>query len=285
MTLSIRIWDVQHGSATHIKTPNGLDIVQDLGTGTYKGRAADFSPLRYLKDKLDVGYIDEVIITHPHRDHLDDIFNFDYLNPRVLSRPRHLSDNEVISANRSQDRAVIDKYLEIDKRYNEPVVNSPLLAENNGGVDCKIFMPTECDHSNINNHSLVTIITHAGLRILLPGDNEPESWQELLSNSEFREAIRGTDIFLASHHGRDSGYHADLFSYFTPKLVVISDGRHCDNSATARYSQIASGWKVHSRSGPDEVRKCVTTSSDGDIIIEIGINEASDRPFLSVTVD
>lgn len=283
--LKLVFWDVQHGSATHIKTPNGLDIVQDLGTGTHRGGAIDFSPLRYLKDKLNVACIDEVIITHPHRDHLDDIFNFDYLNPRILNRPRHLSDSEVIAANRSQDRAVIDKYLEIDKRYSGPVVNDPLLAENNGGVGFKIFMPTECDHSNINNHSLVTIITYASLRILLPGDNEPESWQELLRNSEFREAIRGTDVFLASHHGRDSGYYAGLFSYFTPKLVVISDGRHCDNSATARYSQIASGWTVHSRSSSDEVRKCVTTRSDGDITIEIGINEANSRPFLSVTVD
>lgn len=283
--LSIRIWDVQHGSAAHIKTPNGLDIVQDLGTGTHKGGAVDFSPLRYLKDRLNVAYIDEVIITHPHRDHLDDIFNFDYLNPRVLNRPRHLSDSEVISANRGQDRDIIDKYLEIDKRYSGPVVNNPLLAENNGGVDFKIFTPTECDHSNINNHSLVTIVTHARSRILLPGDNEPESWQELLRSGEFREAVKGTDIFLASHHGRDSGYYADLFSYFTPKLVVISDGRYCDASATDRYSQIASGWIVHSRSGSDVKRNCVTTRNDGDIVINIGIDETDGRPFLSVTVD
>lgn len=283
--LSIRIWDVQHGSAAHIRTPNGLDIVQDLGTGTYRGGAVSFSPLRYLKDKLNVAYIDEAIITHPHRDHLDDIFNFDYLSPRVLRRPGHLSDSEVISANRGQDRDIIDKYLEIDKRYSEPVVEDPLSAENNGGVDFEVFAPTKCDRSNINNHSLVTVITHAGSRILLPGDNEPESWQELLQSSRFREAIEDTDIFLASHHGRASGYHADLFSYFTPKLVVISDGRYCDASATDRYSQIVSGWKVHSRSGPDKERKCVTTRSDGDIIIEIGVNEANDRPFLSVTVD
>lgn len=283
--LSIRIWDVQHGNSAYIKTPNHVDIVQDLGTGTHKGEAADFSPLRYLKDKLNVEYLDEVIITHPHRDHLDDIFNFDYLSPRVLYRPRHLLDSEVISANRSQDRAIIDKYLEIDKRYNEPVVNSPLLAENNGGVDFKIFMPTECDHSNINNHSMVTIITYARSRVILPGDNEPQSWQELLKNGMFREAIRGTDIFLASHHGRDSGYYHDLFSHFTPKLVVISDGRHCDTSATDRYDQIASGWTFHRRSGSDIKRKCVTTRNDGDIIIEIGINETTGGPFLSVTVD
>jgi len=283
--LRLRIWDVQHGSATHIRTPNNLDIVQDLGTGTHKGGVIDFSPLRYLKDKLNVAYIDEVIITHPHRDHLDDIFNFDYLSPRILNRPRHLSDSEVISANRSQDRSIIDKYLEIDKRYSGPVVNNPLLAENNGGVDFKIFMPTECDHSNINNHSMVTVITYAKSRVMLPGDNEPSSWQELLKRSSFRDAIEGIDILLASHHGRDSGYYNGLFSYFTPKLVVISDGRHCDTSATDRYDRIASGWTVHRRNGSDITRKCVTTRNDGDVVIEIGTNTTTGRPFLSVTVD
>jgi len=283
--LSIRIWDVQHGSATHIRTPNNLDIVLDLGTGTYKGAASDFSPLRYLKDRLNVSYLDEVIITHPHRDHLDDIFNFAYLSPRVLHRSRHLSDIEVISANRSQDRGIIDKYLEIDKQYTGQVVNDPLLAENNGGVDFKIFVPTKCAHSNLNNHSMVTVVTFAKSRVMLPGDNEPPSWQELLAQSSFREAIRGTDVFLASHHGRDSGYYHDLFSYFTPKLVVISDGRYCDTSATNRYDQIASGWMVHHRSGPDITRKCVTTRNDGNIVIEIGMNETDDRPFLSVTID
>ncbi len=282
--LSIRIWDVQHGSATHIKTPNGLDIVQDLGTGTYKGGVTDFSPLRYLKERRNVAYLDGVIITHPHSDHLDDIFNFDYLRPNALYRPKHLSEDEVMSANRVQDRHTIDKYLEINRRYNAPVDSDPFIKENNGDVDFKIYTPKESAHSNINNHSLVTIITHARSRILLPGDNEPESWRELLEKADFRDAIAGTDIFLASHHGRDSGFYDGLFSYFTPKLVVISDGRYCDSSATDRYDRIASGWTVH-RKGSDMKRKCVTTRNDGDITIDMGINESNDRPFLSVTVD
>ena len=216
---------------------------------------------------------------------MDDIFNFDYLSPKMLHRPNHLSDNDVISANRNQDRDIIDKYLEINRRYNEPVVQSPFQKENNGDVDIKIFTPKDCAHSNINNHSVVTVVTHARSRILLSGDNEPESWRELLGKADFRNAIAGTDVFLAPHHGRDSGFCDDLFSHFTPKLIVISDGRYCDSSATDRYGRIASGWVVHRRNGSDVERKCVTTRNDGNIIIEVGINESNDRPFLSVTLD
>ncbi len=39
----------------------------------------------------------------------------------------------------------------------------------------------------------------------LPGDNEPPSWEELLAKPDFVEAIRGTDILLAPHHGRPEG--------------------------------------------------------------------------------
>ncbi len=281
--LRITIWDVQHGSAVHMRTPNDLDIVQDLGTGTHRGGDANFSPLRYLKEHKNVAYLDGVIITHPHRDHLDDIFNFDYLSPKVLHRPKHLSDYEVISANRSQDQDIVNKYLEINRRYNEPVVRSPFQKQNNGNVDINMFTPRENAHSNINNHSIVTVVTYAGLRILLPGDNEPESWRELLGNVDFRNAIGGTDVLLAPHHGRDSGFCNDLFSYFTPRIVAISDGRYCDSSATDRYGRIASGWTVHRRNGVDVERKCVTTRNDGDIVIEIGMNE--NRPFLSVSIE
>ena len=84
---------------------------------------------------------------------------------------------------------------------------------------------------------------------------------------------------------RESGFYSGLFEHFTPKIVVVSDGRFSDTSATSRYSSVASGWTIHSLSGQDEVRKCLTTRADGDIIIEIGINKDSNKPFLSITVD
>lgn len=42
-------WDVQHGHATYIKTPNNKHIVIDLGIGDYSGNDSTFSPLKQLK--------------------------------------------------------------------------------------------------------------------------------------------------------------------------------------------------------------------------------------------
>jgi competence protein ComEC len=81
--LEFVFWDVQHGSAAYIKTPNNRHMVVDLGTGSYSGNKP-FSPLLHLKNKYGVNHLDYVVITHPHRDHIDDIFLFQDLNPQTL---------------------------------------------------------------------------------------------------------------------------------------------------------------------------------------------------------
>ena len=93
--LYLRLWGVQHGSAAYIKTPNGKSVVQDLGIGSIKSGSATFSPLLFIKDRMKVDQLDEVIITHPHADHIKDIWNFDTLDPKVLYRSKHLTEAEI----------------------------------------------------------------------------------------------------------------------------------------------------------------------------------------------
>ncbi len=176
--LTITIWDVQHGNAAYIKTLALKHIVQDLGTGSYKAGLVTFSPLLHLRNKYNISQVDEVIITHPHGGHLDDISNFDSVNPRVLLRPKHLTDKEIWAGNKNADEEVIEQYLAINDRYSEPVSDgeNPRLPSNNGGVDIKVFTPCSCGRSNLNNHSIVTVISYETCKIILPGDNEPPSW-------------------------------------------------------------------------------------------------------------
>ena len=116
MPLNFITWDVQHGSAAFIGTPNNQTIAIDLGAG-------DFSPLEHIR-RSGITQLDEVIITHPHLDYIDDILNFDLLQPRILSRPRHLSEDEIWAGNQNasaQVKSKISKYCEINSRYNQPV--------------------------------------------------------------------------------------------------------------------------------------------------------------------
>ena len=286
--MRLTIWDVQHGSAAYLKTPNGKHIVFDLGTGDHSANKSGFSPLQYLKTKCGVSQLDEVVITHPHTDHIDDIENFDLMSPKVLLRPKHLSRNDVLNANPSKDNSKVEKYLKISESYNIPVnsTNDPFIAENNGGVDIEYFIPKECGTSNINNHSIVTIIKYYGVKILLPGDNEGASWKELLENPEFKNAIKNVNVFVASHHGRESGYYADLFKSFTPNIVIISDGPAGETSVTEKYSVQAKGWVVRKRGqygDQGKERKCLTTRNDGTI--EIKVWRENETTYMDVTVE
>lgn len=271
MTLEIVFWDVQHGSAAYIKTPGGKHIVQDLGSGSYKKSDPGFSPLLRLKEKYGIKKLDEVIITHPHKDHIDDIMNFDALCPRVINKPKNIEKTEIIKNTREEDRHIFEKYFKIERLYNTPVPpeNDPNFPNNNGGVKIETFIPN-LNYSNINNFSVVTVIKYENYKIILPGDNEPSSWNELLEKSEFKEAIRDADVLLASHHGRKSGFCEEIFKYFNPKLTIISDGRFCDTSATDRYSNVTQGFTVsHRKTGHNERRKCLTTRNDGVIVVKV----------------
>jgi competence protein ComEC len=279
-------WDVQHGSAAYISTPAGKHIAVDLGTGSYRKSDRTFSPLLHLKRIYNLDRLDQVIITHPHKDHLDDIANFYELHPNCLDIPKHLMHKEILDGNPKGSEDILSAYFEIDDRYIYPIPDSlnPLKEYNNGGADIQIFDPKECATSNLNNHSLVTVISYAGSKLLISGDNEEPSWNELLENKYFVNAIKGIDIFVAPHHGRKAGFSANLFEHMgQPYLTIISDGPEGETSATDLYSQKTRGFTVHKRSGGTEERKCLTTRNDGVIVVEFG--KEYDRRFINVTID
>lgn len=288
MSVEVVFWDVQHGNASYIKSPNDRHIVIDLGTGSYANNDQIFSPLLHLKNRYDVAQLDYVIVTHPHLDHIDDILNFNYLSPKVFKRPTHLSKEDILSGVREEDRPKFDKYLEINNRYNQPLgENDPddlYNPDNYGGLIVKGFASINCSTSNINNHSIIEVISYAEIKVIFTGDNELASFNELMENDQFIDTVKDADILLAPHHGRDSGYHNDFVSIVNPRLVVISDSRFCDSSAISRYNNKCRGWAVYKRDGSSGKRKCLTTRNDGVITVNFG-DGSNSNPFLNVKIN
>jgi beta-lactamase superfamily II metal-dependent hydrolase len=280
----IIFWDVQHGHATYIKSPNDRHIAIDLGIGSYKTKK-EFSPLKYLKEHYSVKRLDYLIITHPHLDHIDDVLNFDELNPKVFLRPRHITEKEILEGVREEDLAKFKKYCEIDKRYNASVSSENEIrnSENYGGLKVTTFSPKKCPHENINNHSIVTVFEYESTKIVIPGDNELLSFEELMKQESFNNTVKNADILLAPHHGRKSGFCADFINIVNPRLTIISDGRFCDTSANDRYSQKSRGWTVYDN-GKAIKRNCLTTNTDGCVYISCGRN-SNGKAFLNVKIN
>ena len=279
MTLRILIHDVGHGQAVHAWTPAGELIVIDLGC------SSAFSPLEWLSGQTKT--IDNLIITHPHGDHIDElllIYEMGFI-VRQLWRPRWLEKKSVYEQNQSAYSEKLDAYFEMSDRFTGKIADSELVGNPvvSGGVSIKKFSSKNCGQSNINNHSGVIVFDYCGVTVVVPGDNEPASWHELLKQPDFVSAINRSNVFMASHHGRKSGYCADIFDR-KPNLCVVSDGRVQDTDARDRYSHHAKGWKVKKRNDlPSEERYCITTRRDGFIDISIGQN-ANGKGYLSVEI-
>lgn len=283
--LTFTFWDVQHGNTTHIITPNGRVVVIDMGDGESISGSARFSPLNFLRYTQGVKFIDKLIITHPHRDHLDDIENVFALNPSVVRRAGWLTEQEVRQGNRQTDEAIVSQYLQLCSKYTENVTrpNDTTFPDDWGGVTVKHYESMQVPRTNLNNHSIVTFVGYAGLKAMIPGDNESTSWNALLEQQQFRDEIKNVDVLLAPHHGRDAGYSNELFrAGLSPRITVISDDQERTTSVTSKYVNNTSGWTVYKPDGSSEKRYCVTTRNDGNITIKFGF-DGSGGTFLNVT--
>jgi hypothetical protein len=89
----------------------------------------------------------------------------------------------------------------------------------------------------------------------------------LLQNADFRAELAGTTIFVASHHGRESGYCADVFNYCKPQAIVLSDKGiiHDTQNTTQTYrNHVIANYKdgVFVKT-TEKQRRVLTTRRDG----------------------
>jgi len=272
MKLKIFVHNVGHGQAIHAFTPSGEAIVIDLGC------SEDFSPLNWLSKYNKV--IEFLIVTHPHGDHIDEFLLLQRLGFKINAfwRPIWLKEMDIINQNQGQYSEKLDSYFEMSGRYYSV---SPSINKVSGGVSITTFASHNCGVSNINNHSGVVVFEYHGVTVVIPGDNEPPSWRELMQQPKFAKSMKKANVFMASHHGRESGYLADIFEE-KPNLCIVSDGRVQNTCARDRYTYHATGWDVQSRSSLSKTtRKCLTTRNDGYLYIEIGKNPNGES-YLSV---
>jgi hypothetical protein len=121
-----------------------------------------------------------------------------------------------------------------------------------------------------NDLSLAISAEYGGFKILFSGDMEKAGWQELLRNPSFCHDLMGTNIFVASHHGRESGQCAELFTWLRPEIIVVSDDekKHETQETSGWYAERCTGATVIG--DPGRRRYFVTTRNDGSMRIYVG---------------
>jgi beta-lactamase superfamily II metal-dependent hydrolase len=265
--LKISVLNVGHGDFIYAITPLGNNLVIDCGSND----GGDVSPAQFLKN---VHTIDELQISHPHTDHFGDIIEIGRkkINSFRCIPLEKFADGVIGWKNNDQDR------------INALRILKEIIAVDNNAICCNynfehsIFYPTNIDYTDPNTASCVTILSYAGFKILFGGDLPDSGWINLLKNADFREAIKGVNVFKVPHHGRKEGCSSKLFEYFkynspqSPQLCIISDKpideTNKNTVATDWYAYHSTGAKV-TNNGAVTTRKVVSTRNDGSIFIEV----------------
>jgi competence protein ComEC len=77
----------------------------------------------------------------------------------------------------------------------------------------------------VNDASLVVRLSYAGRSLLFPGDLEADGEGELVGRSGLGLAV-ASDVLKVPHHGSDTSSSPELLEAVSPRLAVISLGRH-----------------------------------------------------------
>jgi len=273
--VDVTIFNVGQGNCILADFPRTIssrrvNALIDCGGDSGSGLATDH--LRYAN----VTAIDDLIITHPHKDHILDLVNiYNEFPPAVFTRNKSITIEKVKDENSdifNSDKEMIETYFSIHDTYQKQVtgIDNPTDSSWGGGACFEHFKHSDLT-LNLNNLSLISFLVFGEQAILFGADMEEEGWKLLLQNSRFKELLRKTTILVAPHHGLDSAYCSDLFGedLMNPKLTIISDGSVRDTSVTTKYDQVTSGLWIPNSDGDKKFKKVLTTRQNGNILIRI----------------
>lgn len=254
--MEIRIFDVEHGFCAYVIADNGNVVLIDCGHNQTTG----FRPSAYLPANGCNG-IERFVVSNYDEDHLSDLPRLRQRLPiQILHRNRSVTASQLraLKLRAGPIRPGVESLLDMIETYTADVTNPPEFPE----IELAFFCNNYTTFEDTNNLSLVTFLHYHDVHVVFPGDLEKAGWRALLNQQSFINHLRRVNLFVASHHGRESGYCAEVFDYCQPELVIISD-------ESIQYVTQESAYGRHARGirWGDSRRYMLTTRSDGMITI------------------
>ena len=272
--MRVILFDVGHGFCAFLKSSTGCTLLIDCGC------SESFSPIKYIRQNelggvtpINGRYLTELIVTHPHDDHIKDINRvISELPPCLLLRSQFNWNDVKTPGCDESEYENLNVYAPWQATYSAP----PTIQPNWGQMQIQAFRVPQVlvsgsnNSKAINNSSYAVIVSFTGSiykkKFLFGGDMETSGWEALLkSNAQFCQAVAGTTFYFASHHGHCSGFSSALFSAIgtKPHLNLISVTEK-DESVDGGYSGNAQGVYF----GPNDLRYTLTTRTHGSIFLD-----------------
>jgi len=255
--MRIEIFNVEHGQCALVTADDGAHMLIDCGHNTTTG----WRPSTMLAVR-GINHLDTIAISNCDEDHISDLTN--------VARQLLTDDGTTVNvAWLNHNRSISPEVISAMKFPNTLSENMKIMCAlipkftGGGGLGLRTFGPGTCDlycnsypqqfsdpteQGFSNNMSVVTFLHFGDIHIVFPGDLEAKGWRLLLSHATFRADLARTNIFVASHHGRTTGYLSDVFKMCNPKVVIISDDMVQYQTQTGVYGPLqASGLMMSPR--------------------------------------
>ena len=267
------VWDVAHGACAmlrhYLNGQFGRLAMIDSGS------SATWRPSTFIRQNLGLQRLDYLFITNADQDHMSDLRGLEDAGIQIHTLRRNTSYNRhqihAIKARGGPLSPDACWYVEACETYCTPT-QLPFDL-NMGGITAKTFRNSYPAFSDTNNLSLAVFIQFGQFKILFPGDLEKMGWRALLAQPAFRAELATTEIVVASHHGRESGFCEEVFDHCTPSAVVISDKpiAHATQETVPDYRRVVRDQGVLVRT-TGKMRHVLTTRRDGTISFFVGPN-------------
>lgn len=232
------------------------------------GHDGDFHPIDFLIERSFIhnSKLGNLTITNYDQDHFSGVEN---LRKKVAiwttNFAKNLSSDEIkelkdeITSQLEHVCYLKDTYIYPAQNYNPPYSTGIFSLEK-----------VDLENHDTNNLSQVVFVEQYGTTICISGDLEEKGWKILLEkNPLLKEWLNKTDIFVASHHGRENGYCADVFSHCSPECILISDKgivHETQKDMSSLYGSHVNGSGINMNG---KLRKVLTTRDDGHLWLQL----------------
>lgn len=234
------IFNVGGALSMYIEYP-GKKLLVDIGKSKDFNPILDFLVPLYdrmggVKNCKDGKYcIDQLVISHPHRDHISGIVDFwSHFHPILLTCP---NDNSGMEEDHKINWELFDSNQDIDTLREMLEERKPPLDGTEAPDDYIYYLPPKLvekdkllnSESYCNNISLAIFLEINGHRIFMPGDLQKCGLERLITQNQLlkNKLLDGVDFLIAPHHGLKSSFSVELFNSMknrkTNRLNIISE--------------------------------------------------------------
>ena len=203
--LVMHFLDVGQGDAIFAELPNGETMLVDAGEN-YHGQGI----IDYVQSR---GYsrLDYVVATHPHEDHIGSmayiVRNFDVGS---ICMPD-------VTANTATFEALLKAIKAKKLRIKNGRAGVRLFGD--GNLTADIIAPDTPNEKDLNNSSVVILLTYGSVSCLLTGDAETKELNAISADMH-------ATVLKAGHHGSKTSTTQALLKKIEPQVTVISCGKN-----------------------------------------------------------